>query len=39
MTAKRQRGLSLNLDLSNSTAEDLPAVAAVFLILFDVRAG
>lgn len=35
-TAKRQ---SLHLDLSNAHNEELPQIAALFLILFDVRAG
>ena len=42
-TFKRRRGQSLHLDLANGTqpssADDLPPVAAVFLILFDVKAG
>ena len=38
-TVRRRRGQSLHLDLPNGGAEDLPSVAAVFLILFDVKAG
>ncbi|KAF6218073.1 hypothetical protein HO133_006485 [Letharia lupina] len=38
-TAKRRRGHSLHLELPNRDAEELPPVAAVFLILFDVKAG
>ena len=38
-TAKRRRGHSLHLELPNGDAEELPPVAAVFLILFDVKAG
>lgn len=38
-TAKRRRGQSLHLELPNPDVEELPPVAAVFLILFDVKAG
>lgn len=38
-TAKRPRHLSLHLDLSTGQPNNLPSVAAVFLILFDVKAG
>ena len=38
-TVRRRRGQSLHLDLPNGGGEDLPSVAAVFLILFDVKAG
>ena len=38
-TAKRRRGHSLHLELPKVEAEELPPVAAVFLILFDVKAG
>lgn len=38
-TAKRARHHSLHLDLSNGVLDSLPPVAAVFLILFDVKAG
>lgn len=38
-TAKRRRGHSLHLELPSGSAEELPAIAAVFLILFDVKAG
>lgn len=36
---KRARHNSLHLDLSNGQLDSLPSVAAVFLILFDVKAG
>lgn len=38
-TAKRRRGHSLHLDLPNGAAEELPQIAALFKILFDVKAG
>jgi hypothetical protein len=38
-TAQRLRGQSLHLELPNGGVEELPPVAAVFLILFDVKAG
>lgn len=38
-TAKRRRGRSLHLDLPEGHAEELPPIAAVFLILFDDKAG
>lgn len=38
-TAKRRRGHSLHLELPNGNVEELPPVAAVFLILFDAKAG
>lgn len=38
-TAKRRRDRELHLDLPNGQQEDLPPVAAAFLILFDVKAG
>ncbi len=38
-TAKRRRGNSLHLELPNGRAEELPPIDAVFLILFDVKAG
>lgn len=37
--AKRARHHSLHFDLSNGQLDSLPSVAAVFLILFDVKAG
>lgn len=37
--AKRARNHSLHLDISNDQLDSLPPVAAVFLILFDVKAG
>lgn len=37
--AKRARHHSLHLDVSNGQLDSLPPVAAVFLILFDVKAG
>jgi len=37
-TIRRRRGQSLHLDLPNGH-ESLPPIAAVFLILFDVKAG
>ncbi len=39
MSNTRQRDNPLRLDLSNDTDEELPAVVAVFLVLFDVKAG
>ena len=38
-TVKRRRGQSLHLDLSGNVSEDLPAAAAVFLVLFDNKKG
>jgi len=38
-TAKRRRGNSLHLELPNGRVEELPPIHAVFLILFDVKAG
>lgn len=42
-TSKRRRGQSLHIDLANgshhSPLDDLPPLAAIFLILFDVKAG
>ncbi|KAI4125927.1 MAG: hypothetical protein LQ347_005179, partial [Umbilicaria vellea] len=38
-TAKRGRGQSLHLELPSGISEDLPPVAATFLILFDIKAG
>lgn len=38
-TAQRRRGRSLHLELPNSSTEELPRVAAVFLVLFDARTG
>ncbi len=42
-TSKRRRGQSLHIDLANgshpSSADDLPPIAAIFLILFDIKAG
>ena len=38
-TAKRRRGQSLHLDLPNGISEELPRIAALFQILFDVKAG
>jgi hypothetical protein len=38
-TAKRRRGHSLHLDLPAGQFEDVPPVAAVFLVLFDIKAG
>lgn len=37
-TARRSRGQSLHLDLSNSS-QRVPPVAAIFLVRFDVRTG
>ncbi|KAL9609114.1 MAG: hypothetical protein Q9167_006092 [Letrouitia subvulpina] len=36
---KRRRGQSLHLELPNSRSEELPQVAALFLIVFDVKTG
>ncbi|KAK4696478.1 hypothetical protein P7C71_g1442, partial [Lecanoromycetidae sp. Uapishka_2] len=38
-TAKRRRNDSLHLELPNGQPEELPSIAAAFLILFDVKAG
>ncbi|MCJ1269045.1 hypothetical protein MMC22_008933 [Lobaria immixta] len=38
-TAKRRRGHSLHLDLPKRFSDELPPVAALFLIRFDVKAG
>lgn len=38
-TVKRRRGHSLHLELPSGDVEELPPVAAVFLVLFDVKAG
>ncbi|KAL8794157.1 MAG: hypothetical protein Q9195_003225 [Heterodermia aff. obscurata] len=38
-TAQRRRGRSLHLELPHDSQIDLPSVAAVFLVLFDVRSG
>ena len=36
---KHRRGQSLRLELPNGQREELPKVAALFLIIFDVKAG
>lgn len=36
---KRRRGQSLHLELPNGHSEELPQVAALFLIVFDVKTG
>jgi hypothetical protein len=38
-TAKRRRGESLHLELPNGMPAELPPLAALFLVLFDVKAG
>ncbi|MCJ1392299.1 hypothetical protein MMC18_005166 [Xylographa bjoerkii] len=38
-TVKRRRGQSLHLELPNADLSELPPVAALFLIQFDVKAG
>ena len=38
-TAKRRRGQSLQLDLPNGQQEDVPAIAALFLVTFDSKTG
>ena len=38
-TAQRRRGKSLRLELPDAVVEDLPPVAAVFMVQFDVKAG
>ncbi len=38
-TAKRRRGESLHLELPNGMPAELPPLAALFLVLFDAKAG
>ena len=38
-TAQRRRGESLHLQLPNGLPTDLPPLTALFLVLFDVKAG
>ena len=38
-TVKRRRGKSLHLELPNTGTEEEPAIAALFLVQFDVKAG
>ena len=38
-SAKRRRGKSLHLELSNGPLEEKPPIAALFLVKFDAKAG
>lgn len=38
-TVKRRRGKSLHLELPHAGTDEEPAIAALFLVQFDVKAG